>query len=863
MASFTDNPQLLGNFNPYIQTLPVEDMAKVGMIKQEQFDRGVEKVQSYVDTLSGLPIAKDEVKSYVQTKLGQLREGVTKNLAGDFSDQRIVNQIGGAARIIAKDPIVQNGVTSTARMQTALSDLQEAKKAGKSSPQNEAFLQDNVSKWLNDGQIDSSFSGSYVPYTDITDKFLKLYKDQHPGEDIPQDVYRTDSNGNTVINPVLFKGQGPAKIQALFNLVTSQPDAQQQLHIDGWYKYRGTTPNQLGQSLEQNANASLKSIEAAVQALQVKIATGSTDNTLSQQIEQLKNLAVEKKKSFDGIAGLLRTNPDAAKAELVKEEMAGNIIGAYSYTTMEKSPLWEASMQEKTFNRQYDEWQKDYDFKLNKEKWDEYMDVQKLSLEQEKLSKSKKGVAGAEGDIITEGPIVTSEASAYGSKKGMEDQNAALDEYTQAQMELIGRLSGGNIKDSPAILDVATGRWKFNFGPDKQYHSQEDAQDAMRVLLSQAKDKYINGQINDDRTAQLFDNVTQKQDNWQAKKQIVSDVEAQFAPQISKIRDAFKNDDYASAFIVMQGLPGKEEALRNLQSKYGAGVDPDTGTPAWKTKLGLAQPSDPQGVTGKINEEHGPKYDEYNKIAKTLSNNQELALALAQREEEYKKRQSTTIPYVITSDVAKPEERNYVNSQFNALASSLALNPSTGKGDINKLLGLTDQHAKDFTANQYRHGIDPQTGRAFISIQQGNDEPVTVEITRAAYEKMWPATVYNNEFREKYGPRFDQTQQTSTDPLGENNGGGRANAYIAKQPKDSPYIVQYHLIKEGAGSYNIKWWVSAKASPNTPIINGENASGTVVGMPTSLSEEEVVKWTQKFQDKNWLDQVLQLKSLQK
>lgn len=847
LASFTDNPNALSNFSPYVQVLPTEAMSQVGIIKQQMFDQGVEKIQSTVDALSSLPIAKEEVKGYVQTKLGQLKEGVTRNIAGDFSDMRVINQIGGAARIIAKDPIVQNGVTSTAKMQTSLSELQEAKKAGKSAPQNEAHLQNSISGWLNDGQLDSQFTGSYTPYTDITDRFIKLYKEQNPGEDIPQDAYRTDANGNTVINPVLFKGKGPAKIQALFNVVASQPDVRQQLNIDGWYKFRGTTTNQLGVHLAENANATLKSIESAVQALQVKLATGSTDNTLSTQIEQLKQLAVEKKKSFEGVAGMLRSNPEAAKAQIVKEELGSNLIHAYSYQTMEKSPLWETSMQQKIFDREYFEWQQTYNQNERKFQWDMINDRAKLEMEASKASKAAKGTPGS-SDIITEGPIVTSEIP-LGSEKATADVNATFDEYSQAQMELMSRLSGGNPSSSPTVLDNVTGKWKFNFGPDRQYKSLTEAQKALQTMLPLAKDKYINGTVEDSRTQELLDKVQIKQDNWKSKKQIVDDVEAVWGTKLADIKGKIGNEDFANAYIVEQRLPGWENVKKSLQAKYGEN---------WTRGMGITDaPGDP------VPQQYTKNLPAYRKATAELRKDATIAPALQQREEAYRRRQQTSIPLVVTHDVSTGETRDATNTRFNALLSSLALNPSTGKGDINAALALTDKSAKKYNANQYRSGIDPQTGRAYISIQAGDDEPVTVEITRAEYQRQFPERNVNVEFREKYGPRFNQTQETSTDPLGDANGGGRANAYVAKQPKESPYIVQYHLNKEGANQYNIKWWVSAKQSPDTPLINGENASGTVVGMPSTLTEEQVVEWTKKFQDKNWLEQVVLLKFMQK
>ena len=58
MASYKDPANI--KFNPYVQQLPVEAMAKVGQYKQERYDKGVEKIQQSIDNIAGLEIAKPE-----------------------------------------------------------------------------------------------------------------------------------------------------------------------------------------------------------------------------------------------------------------------------------------------------------------------------------------------------------------------------------------------------------------------------------------------------------------------------------------------------------------------------------------------------------------------------------------------------------------------------------------------------------------------------------------------------------------------------------------------------------------------------------------------------------------------------------
>ena len=63
MASWADK---IPTFNPYVQQLPVEAMVKVGMAKQQQYEEGVQKIQTSIDNIAGLDVARDVDKKYLQ-----------------------------------------------------------------------------------------------------------------------------------------------------------------------------------------------------------------------------------------------------------------------------------------------------------------------------------------------------------------------------------------------------------------------------------------------------------------------------------------------------------------------------------------------------------------------------------------------------------------------------------------------------------------------------------------------------------------------------------------------------------------------------------------------------------------------------
>jgi hypothetical protein len=161
MASFTD--QILQS-RPYVQQLPLEAMAQVGMYKQQKYEEGVQKIQSYIDNVAGMDIIHDSDKEYLQSKLNELGGKLKTVAAGDFSNFQLVNSVGGMATQIAKDPTVKNAVNSTAWYRKQTERIQKDIDDGKSSPDNIYKFQKQADQWLNTKKAGQKFSADYTPH---------------------------------------------------------------------------------------------------------------------------------------------------------------------------------------------------------------------------------------------------------------------------------------------------------------------------------------------------------------------------------------------------------------------------------------------------------------------------------------------------------------------------------------------------------------------------------------------------------------------------------------------------------------------------------------------------------------------------
>jgi hypothetical protein len=326
MASFTDQ---ITKFNPYVQQLPVEAMVQVGMRRQAKYDEGVEKIQSYIDNIAGLDVIKPIHKEYIQSKLNELGGKLKTVAAGDFSNQQLVNSIGGMTTQIIKDPTVQNAVYSTQRVRKVQGDMEAAKKAGKSGIENEVWANDEISSWINDGNAQTTFNGEFVEYTDLDKQLRDLaskLKEAENSVDIP---FKTNADGRILyyspvkdakgkviridesLDPskgvpekddamkrIKTKGLGAQKILNNFYDSLSEND-KRQLKITGNYHYRGATKDTFKNDIVNTYTTAKQMLSEQVVDWAVKL---QTDNklTAAERSDIEANITTANKKLTDG-----------------------------------------------------------------------------------------------------------------------------------------------------------------------------------------------------------------------------------------------------------------------------------------------------------------------------------------------------------------------------------------------------------------------------------------------------------------------------------------------------------------------------------------------------------------------------------
>ncbi len=300
MASFTD--QILQS-RPYVQQLPVEAMAQVGMYKQQKYEEGVQKIQGYIDSVAGMDVVKPIHKQYLQSKLDELGGKLKTVAAGDFSNMQLVNSVGGMVTQVSKDPTIQNALYSTQRLRKGQQDRETADKAGKASPENDWWWNTQINNWLNDGKLETKFDSEYIEYIDVDSKLREVaekVKEVDNSFDVP---YQRDANGNYILDrngkPLVddamlrIKTKGKSAQKLLDNFYSSLDEREKrQLEITGKYHYRTATKDTFKRDLESTyrKNKQMLSDEAVNIAVELRSNDRLTSTQKAEKEAQLNRI---------------------------------------------------------------------------------------------------------------------------------------------------------------------------------------------------------------------------------------------------------------------------------------------------------------------------------------------------------------------------------------------------------------------------------------------------------------------------------------------------------------------------------------------------------------------------------------------
>ena len=432
MASYTD---IIPKFNPYIDQLPVEAMVQVGMEKQRKYEEGIQKIQTYLDNLAGIDVQRPVDKAYLQSKFNELGNNLRSVASGDFSNFQLVNSVGGMAKQLIKDPYILNAISSTKLYRKGLEEIETARKEGKSNTSNEWDWKQQASKWLNNNELGSSFSGTFTPFSNWRKSAVEVLKALTKDSTIKDDAFKVNEKGELEITDAIVRqkleGISPERLkQAL--LVGLSPSDFKQMEIDGRYNYSNVSPEQFVKDINTQYSDKVQKYMDQIKILDAsKYQTQSTaqKELIDGKIADLKNIIDSVKQEYSGISKSFASGDvESAKARLQTINNLNNFASAFSFTetskTYENSPFVAVQQYRdtKAWEREKLEYQKEQDALKND------LERMKIDIELGKLGMGGKGgvPSGATREEIGKYDMATLQNKVDTDKKQLVSSEAAL-----------------------------------------------------------------------------------------------------------------------------------------------------------------------------------------------------------------------------------------------------------------------------------------------------------------------------------------------------------------------------------------------------------------------------------------------------
>lgn len=311
----------------YTSPVDLNLLGKVLQYKQAQFDAGVNKVQSTIDSVASLDVVKDVDRQYLNSKLNSLVETANNIGGADFSDPNVVNQIAGLSSQIYSDDKIINAVANTKKfryVQGFYKDLKE-KKPKDWNPANEWFDMNKFSGWLSDGQVGTSAeanAGSVTPQVKYEEDWQKMFDKITQAANVTTEItdkglmYRIDTH----------KVVSPERIWETASKMLT-PSQRQQLGIEGRYTFNALPVSELAKAYNQETYKKVGDATAVLNDYRAKY-KGST--AISDQ-EKYQKLIAEKESEINSLLAPVRRGADQIKENLYINDKLKGLQARYAF----------------------------------------------------------------------------------------------------------------------------------------------------------------------------------------------------------------------------------------------------------------------------------------------------------------------------------------------------------------------------------------------------------------------------------------------------------------------------------------------------------------------------------------------------
>ena len=516
MASFTD---AITQFNPYVAQLPVEAMVKVGMQKQAQYEEGYKKIQSQIDQVAGLDLAKGVHKDYLQSKLNQLGKDLRWHAASDFSNFQTVNAVGGMAKQISTDNIVQGAVASTMKLRKEQARGEDLKKKGKSSANREFDFNNEASSWLNDGDLESSFNGEFKEHVDVNKKVIDILDKLHPNSRISDHPYAINEDGSVnygryaeIMQKQGLKGVDEGQIKTAVNAMLDANDYDE-LASQGRFNYRDYNETDLSNAATRDYTTTTKRFAGELDRLKKDLLTTNDigqQNEINNSISYYQSMLGNEREpgileeTYQSTLKSITADPNKARSSLYTRNWLDQIANGFAYREVSDEVL--------TNPGRTDFWNmKDYEFKNLQEAHNQYWKKDESArgwakvaidraAEERQAAKDRKEAGGGAYYVGSGDPTTDNLEAAANWSSHMAELST---ENTGILDEIANSTAKPGIKADPNQVLLNIENYKKN-----QYKPSDDDEKALFDKYIQNSNNIVTQQkLHDDIEAKAYDKI--------------------------------------------------------------------------------------------------------------------------------------------------------------------------------------------------------------------------------------------------------------------------------------------------------------------------------------------------------------------
>lgn len=353
MASFlapTNRP----SFAPYISTAAPEMYIAAASQKQAQYNQGVERVQSYIDNVTGLKTGRPEDEQYLRQRVQDLKASMEGIATADYSTKQIVQNAGGIAAKIYNDPRIIQSVISAQNKAEMLKQLEEAQASGDYSAANADPIIESIQRWQQGGTNATLSKQTYTPYYNYQPELVKYLKNIHADVYVDPVAVNPDGTPKMYIDETKRTLLSPDKVRAsVESFFQTNNQAKTQREFDLRYGAKGMSDKSAQQFISNYGVEKVKEKDKTIKGLQEELALEGDATEKGKQIKAEIELHEAEKASIANQQKQYQenylTDPFSTKASILNEQMLNGVANTYSYGNTERNikenPIYKAQVE--------------------------------------------------------------------------------------------------------------------------------------------------------------------------------------------------------------------------------------------------------------------------------------------------------------------------------------------------------------------------------------------------------------------------------------------------------------------------------------------------------------------------------------